>query len=247
MAKSPIKQRGRKSPTKQKKKVNKTPKHDRSNIGPDGLSKDEQYRRSLKAKEKGESKPTEANKPIVSRRCIQFPDTYGNSVAQGILYILRCSQSPFAICQEVDNESSPELSRFHSIFLEILDWSSRWGGIVRWSLSLDECFEEAQKEGREHDLCLEAWEYAERGRKLQACISELRGTLPASLVEVKELYRREVEANQLLVRGITIIETRVSVLCDRCTVGSLDEDLLPSDEPEHLDSDSSVDSLSAYS
>ncbi|KAJ3564207.1 hypothetical protein NP233_g8443 [Leucocoprinus birnbaumii] len=112
--------------------------------------------------------------------------------------------------------SQCETARFSILYAQVVQWVSNWGGLENWPFALQKQYEEAVVAGPwETDKWYDdIWKYADEGRMLRADFAELHGTLPTAHSKVKELYRQEIEAVASLVRGITIIETRVPLYGD---------------------------------
>ncbi|KAF9551901.1 hypothetical protein CPC08DRAFT_728919 [Agrocybe pediades] len=89
-----------------------------------------------------------------------------------------------------------ELLRYH-----VNLWASAWGGVEFWTFSLEEMFRVKCATGKKAlgEWSQEVWDHADNGRKLlQFC--------------VKVAWREYTKMVTALVKGITIIETRLSIL-----------------------------------
>ncbi|KAF8232952.1 hypothetical protein L208DRAFT_1210806, partial [Tricholoma matsutake] len=86
------------------------------------------------------------------------------------------------------------------------------GGIAYWVISLDHSFACAKEEG-----CQDQWQeqllrHASMGQRLLAQLYDMGEHLPKEPYKVRELWRLQVQLAEVLVMGITIINTRCSVL-----------------------------------
>ncbi|KAJ3566937.1 hypothetical protein NP233_g6682 [Leucocoprinus birnbaumii] len=190
------------------------PKRDRSKKGPDGLTKDERHNRFHRKKpKKGDkstsasmgSKKTPSGGSSLSHQELQYPPPATPNLA-----------IPIPSYHIGNDFSECETARFSILYAQVVQWVSNWGGLENWPIALQKQYEEAVVAGpvetdRWYD---DIWNYADEGRMLRAYFAELHGSLPTAHSRVKELYRREIEAMASLVRGITIIETRVPLYGD---------------------------------
>ena len=114
-----------------------------------------------------------------------------------------------------------EVDRVARLSRVIMRWASGWGGVSYWPISLDHSFIHAKEEG-----CQDQWQeqllsHASMGWRLLAQLGDMGGRLPKEPYKVKELWRLQVQLVEVLVMGITIINTRCSVLPHYWKVESL--------------------------
>ena len=108
-------------------------------------------------------------------------------------------------------EGTEELDRVGQLSKVIMRWASGWGGVAYWSISLDESFTRAFEEGRQDQWQEQLLDHASKGRRLLSQLYSMGGQLPREPYKVRELCRLQVELVEILVMGITIINTRCSV------------------------------------
>lgn len=113
-----------------------------------------------------------------------------------------------AIASDMDSE----LDRLEHIRRKAVYWSSGWGGIVVWPDTLNLSFRHAVGDHQTDRWVSEVLRHAASGRRLLANLQEIKGKLPKEEWQVREIWRMSIELVQLLVKGITIIESRVSLL-----------------------------------
>ncbi|KAJ3562491.1 hypothetical protein NP233_g9536 [Leucocoprinus birnbaumii] len=219
------------------------PKRDRSNKGPDGLTKDERHNRFHR------KKPEKGDKSSAA------PTGSKNTPAVTLSISLSRQEPPPAApnlaipipSYHIGGISQCETACFSILYAQVVQWVSNWGGLENWPFALQKQYEEAVVAGPwETDQWYDdIWKYADEGRMLRADFAELHGTLPTAHSRVKELYRREIEAVASLVRGITIIETRVPLYGDsavavraklRCEIGELPRSDPPTSDSSDSDS-----------
>jgi hypothetical protein len=109
-------------------------------------------------------------------------------------------------------EGLDELERVARLSKVIMRWASGWGGVAYWPISLDHSFTYAQQEGRQDQWQEQLLNHASMGRRLLAQLYTMGGCLPKEPYKVRELWRIQVGLVEMLVMGITIINTRCSVL-----------------------------------
>lgn len=118
--------------------------------------------------------------------------------------------SPDGIDDELEEwERMQELSRI------VREWTSVWGGIICWPMSLEDKFREVLPRGDEviMNWSLQIWEHADVGRLLLDEVECWTGRLPVQDERAMKIFWKEFQGmHYLLVQGITIIETRVSAL-----------------------------------
>ncbi|KAJ3558454.1 hypothetical protein NP233_g11504 [Leucocoprinus birnbaumii] len=181
-------------------------RRDRSHRGPDGLTKDQRYYRSKRQKKKKE--PSQPPSEISLARVEGNDLMLGHALGMGVSW-------PYS---PIDQSTYPEMCRFSIIFKLVSKWALKWGGMENWGDELQAGYEHARDDRTEDDWYDDVWTHAHNGRALQNRLSELRGILPTEQHIIRELYRREVEASILLAKGITIIEIRVPMFYNLCSV-----------------------------
>ena len=94
-------------------------------------------------------------------------------------------------------------------------WSSVWGGLLCWPMQLEEKFREVIGSGDDAimDWSIQVWAHADQGRLLLEEVEHWTGRLPVQDSRAMRIMWKEFQGMHfLLVQGITIIETQVSVL-----------------------------------
>ncbi|KAJ3560278.1 hypothetical protein NP233_g10943 [Leucocoprinus birnbaumii] len=186
----------------------KCPQRDRSQKGPNGLTKDQQYYRTKRQKTKKPEEPLTQDShalPQIEGSDLMLDHALGRKV-------------PWGVPSPMDASTYPEMSRFTVIFKLVSKWAIRWGGMENWANELKAGYESAKKNGADDEWYDDVWLHAHNGCRFQNRLSELHGTLPVEDYQVRELYRREIKASVLLAKGITIIEVRVPLFFDVCSV-----------------------------
>lgn len=101
---------------------------------------------------------------------------------------------------------------------DILEWAKGWGGVTYWDVALERSFHLAV------DMhCVERWRaqlahHTSLGRSLLGRVQQMDGHLPAEAWKVKELWRIKVMLVELLVKGITTLDIKTSIVPGYCTV-----------------------------
>ena len=108
-------------------------------------------------------------------------------------------------------EGTEELDRIRQLSKVIMWWALGWGAVTYWSISLDESFTRAFEEGRQDQWQEQLLDHASKGWRLLSQLYSMGGQLPREPYKVRELWRLQVELVEILVMGITIINTRCSV------------------------------------
>ena len=105
-----------------------------------------------------------------------------------------------------------ELDRVAHLSKVIMRWASGWGGVSYWPISLDHSFTCVKEEGRHDQWQEKLLSHASMGRRLLAQLHDIGGRLPKEPYKVRELWHLQVQLVEVLVMGITTINTRCSVL-----------------------------------
>lgn len=120
---------------------------------------------------------------------------------------------PRQFTQEDDWE---EWDRMQVLNRIVKQWSSIWGGLLCWPMRLEDMFREISSQGTDEsimDWSIHVWEHADVGRVLLDEVEHWTGRLPVQDPRAMKILWKEFQGMHfLLVQGITIIETRVSVL-----------------------------------
>lgn len=104
------------------------------------------------------------------------------------------------------------IQRLLALREKVVYWASGWGGIVMWPDTLNMSLLHAVNGVQVERFTKEIFRHASSGRRLLATLQQIEGSLPEEEWQVKELWRISVELVQILVKGITIMESRVSLL-----------------------------------
>jgi hypothetical protein len=97
----------------------------------------------------------------------------------------------------------------------VRQWSSIWGGGLCWPMSLEDMFREVYPRGDDAimEWSIQIWEHADVGRLLLEEVECWTGRLPVEDARAMKIFWKQFQGMHfLLIQGITIIETRVSVL-----------------------------------
>ena len=105
-----------------------------------------------------------------------------------------------------------EIERVGRLGRTVMRWASGWGGVAYWPVTLDDSYTRAHSEGRQDKWQEDLLHHAAIGRRLLAQLYSMGGRLPRERYKTRELWRCQVELVEMLVMGITIINTRCSVL-----------------------------------
>ena len=107
-----------------------------------------------------------------------------------------------------------EWSKLQDLRFQINRWASIWGGVHFWPDSLQSLFTTVCSQGVQavNDWSLQVWQHADAGRELLAACRALDGELPEEFYAIRIMWREYSKLIELLVQGITIIETRVAVI-----------------------------------
>jgi len=114
-----------------------------------------------------------------------------------------------------DEEEWEEWDRMQELNRIVRQWSSIWGGLLCWPLHLEDQFREVYDRGDDEimEWSIGVWEHADLCRLLLEEVELWTGRLPVHEPRaIKILWKECVGMHYLLVQGITLLETRVSVL-----------------------------------
>ncbi|KAF6756414.1 hypothetical protein DFP72DRAFT_1169019 [Ephemerocybe angulata] len=108
----------------------------------------------------------------------------------------------------------PEWDRFREIHPLVIRWTTPWGGVNAWAESFETIFYTMCAKGKtETSNWLRAiWGHAETGKRLLDLLRTTNLPLPDNPVNTQLLWTKKMEATEILVKGITIIETRYNVM-----------------------------------
>ena len=114
-----------------------------------------------------------------------------------------------------NDDGLEEWERMHELNRIVRQWTSVWGGGLCWPMSLEEMFRAVYPRGDEAimDWSVQIWEHADVGHLLLEEVECWTGRLPVQDARAMKIFWKEFQGmHYLLVQGITIIETRVSIL-----------------------------------
>jgi hypothetical protein len=114
-----------------------------------------------------------------------------------------------------EEDDFEEWERMQELNRIVRQWTSIWGGVLCWPMSLEEMFRDVCPRGDEAmmDWSIQIWEHADVGHLLLEEVECWTGRLPVQDARAMKIFWKEFQGmHYLLVQGITIIETRVSVL-----------------------------------
>jgi hypothetical protein len=114
-----------------------------------------------------------------------------------------------------DDDNWEEWERMQVLNRIVRLWSSIWGGLICWPMRLEDMFREVFSGGDDviMEWSIQVWEHADVGRTLLDEVEHWTGRLPVQDPRAMKILWKEFQGmHYLLIQGITIIETRVSVL-----------------------------------
>jgi len=115
-----------------------------------------------------------------------------------------------------DDDYLSEEDDFHltDLHIEVNNWAAIWGGLLSWTFQLEVEFQEVYMLGSDavDQWSEKVWSHADVGRCLLDKINSWEDVLPKNPRMVKLLWKHYQHLHWILVRGITIIETRVDAL-----------------------------------
>lgn len=122
-----------------------------------------------------------------------------------------------------------QLDRFDELELmlgyraNIVKWAKGWGGVTLWDIGLNESFNAAVEEDRVELWREQVSNHMNLGRKLLGRLHEMEGRLPKAAWMIRDLWRLKIELVEILVKGITILEIKTSILPSAYTMRYTDE------------------------
>ncbi|KAG6913826.1 hypothetical protein DXG01_004059 [Tephrocybe rancida] len=111
-----------------------------------------------------------------------------------------------------------ELEQLYRIRENVVNWSSGWTGAANWNIALDHSFNKAVENDRVENWREQLYSHLTLGRNLLAQLQIMDHRLPNEHWKVRELWRLRLELAEVLIRGITILEIKTSILPGLCTV-----------------------------
>ncbi|KAG6914737.1 hypothetical protein DXG01_015687 [Tephrocybe rancida] len=112
-----------------------------------------------------------------------------------------------------------ELEDLEDIRRDVAGWSRQYGGVAHWSATMDESLQWAVQERSVNKAVAYLTAHADKGRAFLRELHDFNGRLPAEKWKIRELWRIKVELVEALVKGITIIELKASILPGLCVIG----------------------------
>lgn len=118
------------------------------------------------------------------------------------------------------NQSGPfkELDRLLEFRASVVEWARGWGGVAWWNEGLDQSFNIAVEENRVDLWREQVSNHMELGRSILGRLHEMDGKLPDERWKVRELWRLKIELVEIVVKGITTLDIKSSILPGSCTV-----------------------------
>jgi hypothetical protein len=104
------------------------------------------------------------------------------------------------------------IERAHKLSEAVMKWATGWGGVAVWHITLNRSYTEAFEEGRVNQWQEQMLGHAAMGRRLLSQYTNLSGELPSEPYKIKELWRISIEMMEMLVTGITLINSHCLVL-----------------------------------
>ncbi|KAG6836137.1 hypothetical protein H0H93_011014 [Arthromyces matolae] len=153
-----------------------------------------------------------------------------------------------------DKTMDDSLDRLFEMRESVVQWARGWGGIDSWSVQLDYSYQHALKE---EGPLTPRWRksmftHARGGREMLANLRQYDSDLPDEIWMQEEIWRVRIELAEQLVKGITILEIKASILpgvcnVDHCCQSSDDGSAQCSDEGDsdetYTDSDAAFDDV----
>ncbi|KAG6819409.1 hypothetical protein H0H93_012106 [Arthromyces matolae] len=142
-----------------------------------------------------------------------------------------------------DKTMDDALDRLREMREEVVQWSRGWGGIDCWSVQLDYSYQHAlEDEGPLTPRWRESmFRHARGGRQMLEQLRQFDHDLPEERWLQEEIWRMRVELAEKLVKGVTILEIKASILPGVCNVdhccGSDDDESAQATDKGDSDSD----------
>ncbi|KAG6819052.1 hypothetical protein H0H93_015935 [Arthromyces matolae] len=116
-------------------------------------------------------------------------------------------------------QESP-LARLQQMREDVVQWSRGWGGIECWSVQLDYSYRHAvDDEGPLTPRWRESlFHHVRSGREMLAKLQSYDGDLGDKPWMLHEMWRLRIDRAERLIRGITILELKTSILPGMCNV-----------------------------
>ncbi|KAF8065147.1 hypothetical protein FPV67DRAFT_1671432 [Lyophyllum atratum] len=133
--------------------------------------------------------------------------------------------------------SYQELDELNELRLWVIRWGKGWGGISNWDTGLDASYNHALKRDNVAHWREQISKHAQTGRLLLGRVHTMDGSLPTAGWKIRELWREKSTLLDLLVRGVTTLEIKTSILPGLGRVDSLYREL----EDAHTSEESAVE------
>ncbi|KAF8070014.1 hypothetical protein FPV67DRAFT_1667913 [Lyophyllum atratum] len=203
--------------------------------GADGLTKYQRYyknhpeareknverarlRREEERKKKALESPAQSSRASTPRLPSDFRATKRNN--QWAMYgeavnsmIGPCPPEPLP-----DPDSFVEMDKLTPLTIQIFDWAEGWGGVTFWAIGIERSFQLAVEDERVEEWRVQLENHAEVGRQLLRGLHDMDGRLPLETYKVKQLWRLKCGLIEVLVKGLTILDIKTSLLPDLCAV-----------------------------
>ncbi|KAF9455515.1 hypothetical protein BDZ94DRAFT_1278017, partial [Collybia nuda] len=101
---------------------------------------------------------------------------------------------------------------FQEIRVDVNLWSRAFGGLEQWPSQLDRTYQAAVESNNVEGWLSDVWGHAAEGRKILNQLRNMEGQLPYEMWKICEVWRVEVELVELVVRGISCLELRSSLV-----------------------------------
>ncbi|KAG6809407.1 hypothetical protein H0H92_000379 [Tricholoma furcatifolium] len=117
-----------------------------------------------------------------------------------------------------------EMEQLYRIKRNVVAWSSGWNGSANWDSGLDDSFKRAVENNRVERWRAEVSHHTYIGRQLLAQMQVFDHRLPREEWKIRELWRLRLELAEVLIRGLTILELKNSILPSLTTIRYRDMD-----------------------
>ncbi|KAJ3534103.1 hypothetical protein NMY22_g7062 [Coprinellus aureogranulatus] len=145
---------------------------------------------------------------------LEEPDMLGDNIS-GVFVVTQLSDGTVT----PDNWASTgvgEWDRFRSdLHPQIMRWCTPWGGVSAWSETFEVLFQTACRVGArftDKHWLKKIWGHAAVGRQLLALLRHTNLPLPEDPEAVRLLWTKKMDDAEILIKGVTIIETRFDIL-----------------------------------
>ncbi|KAF9462996.1 hypothetical protein BDZ94DRAFT_1259831 [Collybia nuda] len=101
---------------------------------------------------------------------------------------------------------------FQAVHADVNTWSGAFSGLAQWPAQLDNSYRASVESDNVEGWLSNVWEHAAKGRELLCRLRSMEGRLPYEMWKIREMWRLEVELVETVVRGISCLELRSSLV-----------------------------------